>query len=94
MAVKRVAPLQINAPRIMSVFARIAVREKTKERCAEHVTDENTCGQKSEISISGVEFLFDKRLYGEENGAVDVVEEVQRCDQSKGRAGGFRGAAI
>jgi hypothetical protein len=64
-------------------LARVAVCQKTKEGRGEHVAEEEGCCQKSEIGIGRVEFLFYKRLYGEQNRAVDLVEKIERCQKRK-----------
>src|SRR5260370_30101838 len=66
--------------------AREAVGEIAENGSGDHIADKKRGGQKAEIGIGGVKFLFYKRLNGEEDGAVDIIEEIQGRQQREGQA--------
>src|SRR5713101_4853021 len=72
---------------------REAFRQRTHEGRSAHVEDKEDAGEHTEGGVAVVEFRLYQVLHRKQYGTVDVVEKVQRRQQSQRRAGiEFRGS--
>ena len=54
----------------------------TGERCGDHVKQKEGAGKICDLRIREMEFSLHQRLYSEQDGAVNVIEQIQRGEQN------------
>ena len=74
-------------------FARIAVAQKTEERCGDEIAEhEGRCGPAAP-GVAEMQVVLERRQHRGEDVAVEVVEEIQRREQRQGHPGGTKRGA-
>ena len=68
-------------------LARKAYRKRAHEWRRAHVKNEEDAGQQSERGVAAMELRFDQILHREQNGAVNVVKQIERRQQRECGAG-------
>ncbi len=68
-------------------LARVAVGQGSDKGRGDHVENQKGAGQISQLSVAEVKFVPHQGLHRKQDGAVDVVEKVQRGQQDQRRPG-------
>ena len=64
-------------------LARVAVSQRADKRRRDHVEQQKSAGEISNLGVGELEFGLHQRLHREQHGAVNVVEEIQRGQQDQ-----------
>ena len=68
-------------------LARVPVGQRSDKGRGDHVENQKRAGEISELSVAEMKFVPHQRLHRKQDGAVDVVEKVERGREDQRRPG-------
>jgi len=64
-------------------LARIAVGKRAGNRRGNHVENQEGAGQISDLRVGETEFILHHGLYGKQDRTVNIVQQIERCEQDQ-----------